>query len=171
MSDLPLPCAASCAIDRARFLRSTAVAALAGLAGMGSLAESAFAASVETIAPTKTQGKVFVYPLPASDGARIDEPNGVIVARVGSVVYALSLICPHRAVTSLEWVADAKQFHCPKHDAHFKADGELIDGRPRRAMDRFAVKRDGAALVVDTTTLLQQDTTPDAWLKASVTVA
>jgi nitrite reductase/ring-hydroxylating ferredoxin subunit len=171
MSDSSVPCAASCAIDRARFLRTTAVAAFAGIAGVGSFAESAFAASVDTIAPTKSQGKVFTYALPAKDGALIDDPNGVIVARVGSTVYALSLICPHRAVTTLEWVADAKQFHCPKHDAHFKSDGELIDGRPRRAMDRFALKRDGGTIVVDTTTLLQQDTTPDAWAKASLTIA
>jgi nitrite reductase/ring-hydroxylating ferredoxin subunit len=170
MSDLPSSCAASCAIDRTRFLRTTAVAALAGIAGVASLAERAFAASVETIAPAKSQGKVFTYAVPAKDGAQIDEPNGVILARVGGTVYAMSLICPHRAVTALEWVGDAKQFYCPKHKAHFKSDGELIDGRPPRAMDRFALKRDGATIAVDTTTLLQQDTTPDAWAKASLAV-
>jgi Rieske Fe-S protein len=80
----------------------------------------------------------------------------------------MSMTCPHRAVTTLEWWPDQHEFHCPKHDAHFAADGELIDGRPDRAMDRFAIRRSGATVVVDTGTTLQQDAQHDAWSRAAV---
>jgi nitrite reductase/ring-hydroxylating ferredoxin subunit len=113
---------------------------------------------------------VLTYSLPAKEGAQIDAGNGVIVARVKSTVYALSITCPHRAVTTLEWIPETKEFHCPKHDAHFQSDGELIDGRPDRAMDRYAVRRAGQSIMVDTAAVLQQDTAHDAWSRAVVTV-
>lgn len=164
------PCAGSCPIGRARFLRSTALTALAGIAGTGLLADPAFAQSVGSIAPTQSRGKVLTYSLPAKEGAQIDAGNGVIVARVKSTVYALSITCPHRAVTTLEWIPETKEFHCPKHDAHFQSDGELIDGRPDRAMDRYAIRRAGQSIMVDTAAVLQQDTAHDAWSRAVVTV-
>src|ERR1700686_1113489 len=157
MSDTKASCAGSCPIDRARFLRSAAVAALAGIGGAALLADPAFAQSVDSVVPTRTQGKVLTYAVPAKEGALIDAGNGVVVARVKKTVYALWITCPHRAVTTLEWMPDAKEFHCPKHDAHFQSAGELIDGRPDRAMDRYAVRRSGKSLVVDTAAILQQD--------------
>ncbi len=163
------PCAGSCPIDRARFLRSTALTALAGIAGAGILADPAFA-QVGSIAPTQSHGNVLTYALPAKEGALIDADRGVIVARVKNTVYALSITCPHRAVTTLEWIPETKEFHCPKHDAHFQPDGELIDGRPDRAMDRYAVRRAGQSIMVDTAAVLQQDTAHDAWSRAAVTV-
>lgn len=159
-----------CPLDRARFLRSTALAALAGIAGSGLFADPAFAQSVGFITPLRSNGKALTYALPARDGASIDAGNGVIVARVKNAVYALSTICPHRAVTTLEWLPDAKEFHCPKHDAHFAADGQLIDGRPDRAMDRYAVRRAGQTVTVDTAAVFQQDIEHDAWSRAVVTV-
>jgi nitrite reductase/ring-hydroxylating ferredoxin subunit len=171
MSFNKAPCAGSCPIDRARFLRSAAVAALAGIGGAALLADPAFAQSVDSVVPTRSQGKVLTYAIPAKEGALIDAGNGVVVARVKNTVYAMSVTCPHRAVTTLEWMPDAREFHCPKHDAHFQSDGELIDGRPDRAMDRYAVRRSGKSLVVDTAAILQQDSEQDAWTHASVTVA
>ena len=165
------PCAGSCPIDRARFLRSTTLAALAGVAGAGLLADPAFAQGVGSTAPTKSQGRVLTYALPAREGALIDAGNGVILARVKNVVYALSIICPHRAVQQLEWLPDSKQFHCPKHNALFRPDGELIDGRPDRAMDRYAVRRAGGSIVVDTGAVFQADTQSDAWSRAVVSSA
>jgi nitrite reductase/ring-hydroxylating ferredoxin subunit len=160
------PCAASCPIDRARFLRSTALAALAGVAGAGLLADPAFAQSVGSIAPTRTQGRLLTYAVPAKEGALIDAGNGLVLARVKNTVYALSVTCPHRAVTTLEWLPDAREFHCPKHDAHFQPDGALIDGRPDRAMDRYALRRAGQSIIVDTAAALQQDTEQAAWNRA-----
>jgi nitrite reductase/ring-hydroxylating ferredoxin subunit len=158
----------NCPIARACFLRSTAFAALAGIAGAAALADPAFAQSIDTVAPARSNGRALTYALPAKDGALIDAGNGVILARANKTVYALSIICPHRATTTLEWLPDAREFHCPKHDAHFQPDGELIDGRPDRAMDRFAVRRAGRSIVVDTATVFQQDTAHDAWSRASV---
>jgi nitrite reductase/ring-hydroxylating ferredoxin subunit len=171
MSFNKAPCAGSCPIDRARFLRSAAVAALAGIGGAALLADPAFAQSVDSVVPTRSQGRVLTYAIPAKEGALIDAGNGVVVARVKNTVYAMSVTCPHRAVTTLEWMPDAREFHCPKHDAHFQSDGELIDGRPDRAMDRYAVHRSGKSIVVDTAAILQQDSEQDAWTHASVTVA
>jgi nitrite reductase/ring-hydroxylating ferredoxin subunit len=171
MSVSKSPCAGSCPIDRARFLRSAAAAALAGIGGAAFLADPAFAQSVDSVVPTRSQGSVHTYAIPAKEGALIDSGNGVVLARVKNTVYALSITCPHRSVTTLEWMPDAREFHCPKHDAHFQSDGELIDGRPDRAMDRYAVRRSGKTIVVDTAAVLQQDTAQDAWSRATVTVA
>ena len=164
------PCAGQCPLDRARFLRSTALAALAGIAGAGLLADPAFAQAIDSIAPTKSQGRVLTYALPAKDGALIDGDNGVIVARIKNAVYAFSISCPHRSLTRLEWLPDSREFRCPKHDAHFQSDGELIEGRPDRGMDRFALRRAGQSIVIDTAAVLQQDTNHDAWSRAVITV-
>jgi nitrite reductase/ring-hydroxylating ferredoxin subunit len=131
------------------------------------LADPAFA-QVDSIAPAQSRGKVLTYALPAKEGASIDAGNGVIIARVRGAIYALSIVCPHRAVTTLEWIPESKEFHCPRHDAHFQPDGELIDGRPDRAMDRFALRRAGRSIVVDTAEVFQQDTAHDAWSRATV---
>jgi nitrite reductase/ring-hydroxylating ferredoxin subunit len=164
-------CSTSCPIDRARFLRTGALAALAGVAGGTLLADPAFAQSVDSIAPIRSHGRLLTYALPTKEGALIDAANGVILARVRNTVYAFSVVCPHRATTTLEWVPEARAFHCPRHDAHFQPDGELIDGRPDRAMDRYAVHRSGPTVAVDTATVFQQDTAHDAWTRAVVTVA
>ncbi|MDB5069407.1 MAG: Rieske [2Fe-2S] iron-sulfur protein [Candidatus Eremiobacteraeota bacterium] len=163
-------CKTTCPIDRARFLRTTALTALAGLGGSALLAEPALAQSVGTTAPAQSRGKVLTYALPAKEGVLIDAGNGVILARVKNTVYALSVICPHRATTTLEWLPDTREFHCPKHDALFQPDGELIDGRPDRAMDRYAVHRAGQSIAVDTAAVFQQDTAHDAWSRALVTI-
>lgn len=165
------PCAGQCPVGRAYFLRSTALAALAGIAGAGLLADPALAQSIETIAPTKSQGRALTYTLPAKDAALIDADNGVIVARLKNAVYAFSISCPHRSLTRLEWLPDSREFRCPKHDAHFQSDGELIDGRPDRAMDRYGLRRAGQSIIVDTAAVFQQDTAHDAWSRAVVAVA
>jgi nitrite reductase/ring-hydroxylating ferredoxin subunit len=163
-------CDGGCPLDRARFLRSSALTALAGLAGTALLAKPALAQSVGSIAPMSSSGKLLTYAVPAKDGALIDARNGVILARVKNAVYAFSVICPHRATTTLEWLPDSREFHCPRHDALFQPDGELIQGRPDRAMDRYAVRRAGKDIAVDTAAIFQQDTAQDAWGHAVVTV-
>ena len=164
------PCAVTCAIARGRFLRSAGLAALASVGGAALLADPALAQSMGSVAPSQSRGRLLTYALPGRDGALIDAANGVILARVKNTVYAMSIACPHRSVTSLEWLPDEKEFHCPKHDAHFQPDGALIDGRPDRGMDRFAVRRAGQTIVVDTASLLQQDASRTAWNDALVTV-
>ncbi|HEY0615212.1 MAG TPA: Rieske (2Fe-2S) protein [Candidatus Elarobacter sp.] len=161
-------CDTPCPIGRARFLRSAALAVMAGLSGPTLLADPALAQSVGSIAPAQTRGKVLTYAIPGKDGALIDAANGIVVARLKNAVYAFSVICPHRATTTLEWLPDAREFHCPKHDALFRPDGELIQGRPDRAMDRYAVRRTGQTIAVDTATVIQQDAAQEAWSRALV---
>ena len=108
------------------------------------------------------------YVIPATDGASIDKDNGVIIARVAAKVYAFSLACPHQN-TALRWDAEDKQFQCPKHKSHYRADGTFIDGRATRDMDRLAVRKDGQALVVDVDTLFQQDLNTAQWTAAFIT--
>jgi nitrite reductase/ring-hydroxylating ferredoxin subunit len=163
-------CAATCAIARGRFLRSAGLAALASIGGAALLTDTALAQSMGSIAPSQSHGRSLTYAIPGRDGALIDAANGVVLARVRNSVYAMSVACPHRSVTSLEWLPDEKEFHCPKHDAHFQPDGALIDGRPDRGMDRYAVRRSGQTIVVDTATLLQQDADRGAWNGAAVSV-
>ena len=164
------PCAVTCALARGRFLRSAGLAALASIGGVALLADPAFAQSMGSIAPSQSRGRLLMYAVPAKEGALIDAANGVILARVKNAVYAMSIACPHRSLTTLEWMPDEREFHCPKHDAHFQPDGELIDGRPDRGMDRFAVRRSGRNVVVDTASLLQQDADRGAWNGAAVNV-
>jgi nitrite reductase/ring-hydroxylating ferredoxin subunit len=162
------PCAATCALARGSFLRSAGLAALASVGGVALFADPAFAQPIGSVAPSQSRGRVFTYAVPSKEGALIDAANGVILARVKNAVYAMSIACPHRAVTALEWMPDEREFHCPKHDAHFQPSGELIDGRPDRGMDRFAVRRSGQTIVVDTASLLQQDADRNAWNGAAV---
>lgn len=109
------------------------------------------------------------YPIPATDGVSIDRDNSVIIARSAGKVYAFSLGCPHQN-TSLRWLADDHQFQCPKHRSRYQADGVYIEGRATRDMDRLALHRDGADIVVDVDTLYQQDLNTAQWNAAFIAV-
>jgi Rieske Fe-S protein len=107
------------------------------------------------------------YAVPAADGVQIDRDNSVIVARAAGKVYAFSLSCPHRN-TALRWNADDHQFQCPKHKSRYQPDGTFIDGRATRNMDRLALRRAGAELIVDIDKLYQEDENPREWAAAFV---
>jgi nitrite reductase/ring-hydroxylating ferredoxin subunit len=109
------------------------------------------------------------YPIPTADGVSIDRDNSVIIARSAGKVYAFSLGCPHQN-TSLRWLADDHQFQCPKHRSRYQADGVYIEGRATRDMDRLALHRDGAEMVVDVDTLYQQDLNTAQWNAAFIAV-
>jgi nitrite reductase/ring-hydroxylating ferredoxin subunit len=109
------------------------------------------------------------YSIPAADGVSIDRDNSVIVARSEGKVYAFSLNCPHQN-TSLRWLADDHQFQCPKHRSRYQADGTYIEGRATRDMDRLAVRRDGAEMVVDVDIFYQQDLNTAQWNAAFIAV-
>jgi nitrite reductase/ring-hydroxylating ferredoxin subunit len=162
---------APAAIERREFLRAGALAlASLGLLGLGS--RGAAAMQIGEVSALKARSgdrhDEKRYPIPTVDGASIDKDNGVIVARVAGKVYAFSLACPHQN-TALRWNADEKEFQCPKHKSHYKADGTFIDGRATRDMDRLAVRKDGQTLVVDVDTLYQQDLNTAQWTAAFVT--
>jgi Rieske Fe-S protein len=91
----------------------------------------------------------------------------VIVARAAGRVYAFALSCPHQN-TALRWNDADHEFQCPKHKSHYRADGTYIEGRATRDMDRLALRREGAVLVVDVDTLYQADLNPKEWAAAVV---
>lgn len=157
--------------DRRQFLR-TVSAAVASLGLLGLLRRDADAASLRAItalAPSaRDRREEKRYPMPTADGVSIDKDNSVIVARANGKVYAFSLACPHQN-TALRWNADDRQFQCPKHHSRYRDDGTFIEGRATRDMDRLAVRRDGATLVVDIDALIQQDEHPTEWAAAYVT--
>ncbi len=156
--------------DRRTFLRA-AGAALGSLGLLGVLPAQMLAAPVRALdALARAAGDARDerrYPIPAADGVSIDRENGVIVARAGGKVYAFSLACPHQN-TALRWNADDQQFQCPKHKSRYRDDGAFIEGRATRSMDRLAVRRDGATLVVDVDALIQQDEHPQQWEAAYI---
>ena len=156
--------------ERRELLRAAA-GALASLGLLGFLPREAGAAPLRVIralaASPHGRRDERRYPMPAADGVSIDKDNGVIVARVTGKVYAFSLACPHQN-TALRWNADDKQFQCPKHKSRYRDDGAFIEGRATRSMDRLAVRREGAALVVEIDTLYQQDEHPKEWEAAFV---
>jgi nitrite reductase/ring-hydroxylating ferredoxin subunit len=162
----------SCPIDpERRELLRVAGAALASLGLLGLLPHAASAAPLRVLralAGAASDGRDEKrYPIPTADGVSIDKENGVIVARAGGKVYAFSLSCPHQN-TALRWNADDKQFQCPKHKSRYREDGEFIEGRATRNMDRLAVRKDGATLVVDVDSLIQQDEHPAEWAAAFI---
>jgi len=163
---------APAAIQRREFLRAGTLAlASLGLLGAGSRAARAMPLIGDaTVLASRSEDRHEEkrYAIPAADGVAIDKDNGVIVARSAGRIYAFSLACPHQN-TALRWEADDKQFTCPKHKSHYKADGTFIEGRATRDMDRLAVRKDGQALVVDVDTLYQQDLNLAQWTAAFIT--
>lgn len=161
--------AATCStFDRRDFLVGALRAGAAALAVVG-LAPSAFAMPTRFVSALGTVGQGKSYPIPASDGVQIDKDNDVILARVGMLVYAFALACPHQN-TALRWDAAENRFQCPKHKSRYRPDGTFIEGRATRSMDRYAVKLVGGAVVVDVDTVFQEDLDKAAWQQAVLTV-
>ena len=159
-------------LERRAFLRIAAGAALASL-GLGVATSEAFALPIGAIGAIHPllgdRAEEKRYPLPAADGVSIDKDNSVIVARAEGKVYAFSLSCPHQN-TALRWNDGDHEFLCPKHKSRYRPDGTFIEGRATRAMDRLAVKKEGATLVVDIDVAFEQDKQAKEWGEAFVTV-
>ncbi len=159
-----------CALgSRRAFLRDTFVA-LAGIAAVLGIPETANAWSALPVGTARAlggHGNLRSYALPVTDGAQIDRENQVILVRWNNAAYAFNLSCPHQN-TALKWDDGDHRFHCPKHHSVYEPDGQFVEGRATRGMDRLGVKRDGNNLVVDLDTLIQQDLNPAAWAAAVV---
>jgi nitrite reductase/ring-hydroxylating ferredoxin subunit len=117
---------------------------------------------------TLVRGSDLTYPIPDADGATIDHDNQVILVRFQGKAYAFNLSCPHQN-TALRWHPEDGQFQCPKHHSRYTPDGVFISGRATRSMDRFAVRRDGANILVDLDRLFRQDQDAADWNTAFVT--
>jgi Rieske Fe-S protein len=160
-------CDACPMLTRRTFLRDAAAtaAALTGLATTPALAGELPSWSE----PLTTTARSKVYPFPDRDGVQIDKSEDVIIARAAGKVFAFNLACPHQN-TAIRWQADKNRFECPKHKSHYTADGTFVDGRATRGLDRFAVTRSGATLVVNLDVVYEEDKQRDAWKAAFVTV-
>jgi nitrite reductase/ring-hydroxylating ferredoxin subunit len=159
-----------CALtDRRSFLVTTARLIAAALAGIGLDSERAAALPVHSVIPLRSGEADSVYPIPATDGVTIDRDNDVIVVRYQGKVFAFSLACPHQN-TALRWLQADNRFQCPKHKSKYAPDGTFLSGRATRSMDRFALRKDGTNIVVDTNRMLQQDKNAKEWEAAWVTV-
>jgi nitrite reductase/ring-hydroxylating ferredoxin subunit len=97
----------------------------------------------------------------------IDSDNDVILARSRGKVYAFSLRCPHKG-TRLDWHEDESRIFCPKHKARFFADGQHASGRTTRNLDRYAIRREGRGVVVDSNSLYREDIDHSQWQSAVI---
>jgi Rieske Fe-S protein len=125
--------------------------------------------TVNLAAALRIVGGEAVYPIPPQDAATIDRDHEVVLVRSQSRVYAFVLWCPHQH-TALRWQDQERRFQCPKHKSTFAPDGTFISGRATRGMDRYALRRQGDTVVVDLSTVFQQDKDPEHWGQAMVQV-
>ncbi len=150
------------ATPRRDFLRDAALLAASVAASLGAAPARAAALALDFTSALQVLGGQAVYPIPAQDGASIDRDHEAILVRFQNAVYTFVLWCPHQH-TALRWQEDDHRFECPKHHSKFQPDGIFIEGRATRAMDRYALHRDGTTVVVDLGTVYQQDQDRAAW--------
>lgn len=140
--------------------------ALAALTALGATASNLHALT-RTYAVGRADGATVRYPVPAADGVTIDSENKVIIARYQGFIYAFGLECPHRG-TNVQWQERQNRFYCPKHKSTFQPGGNFIEGKAERGLDRYAIRREGGEVVVDTGVLIRE---PDAAAHAAAKVA
>jgi Rieske Fe-S protein len=127
------------------------------------------AEGVSDVAASQTDAETASYPVPAKDGVSIDKKEQVILVRYKSKVMAFPLSCPHEN-TALRWKDGDLRFQCPKHDSKYTPEGVFTSGRATRNMDRFALTRDGAKVVVHLNQWFQSDTQATEWAGAVLAV-
>jgi len=144
---------------------------VAGLFAVGAIASPAAALvhAASEIRSTGTNGVMRTYAIPTVDTISVDAGNDVILARWQNRVYAFSLKCPHRG-THLEWITDQRRIFCPKHKARFTPNGTHDGGRGSRDLDRYAITRQGSAVLVDVGTVLRADIDREAWQAAVIAI-
>jgi nitrite reductase/ring-hydroxylating ferredoxin subunit len=151
---------------RREFLRD-ALAATAAVFATLAIPGSASALPLSFTRAIASRGTQHSYTIPSADGVQIDRDNEVILTRWQNAIYAFALSCPHQN-TALRWDAPNSRFQCPKHKSKYEPDGTFISGRATRSMDRFALHREGAAVIVDLDALYQADDNPKEWAAAVV---
>jgi len=114
-------------------------------------------------------GKTLTYPLPAADAVQIDYDAQVILVRSQNQVFAFNLSCPHENA-AVKWLAKDGRFQCTRHDSKYRPDGLYMSGRATRNLDRFAIRRENASVVVDLDRLFPSDKDPAGWAAATISV-
>jgi nitrite reductase/ring-hydroxylating ferredoxin subunit len=154
------------AANRRAFLRDAALA-VAGALALGANASVAFAERVTAVTASLSHGVLRSYALPREGTVSVDVDNDVILSRWEHRIYAFSLRCPHRG-TRLEWIANDRNIFCPKHKARFLANGTHTSGRQTRDLDRYDIRREGEAVVVDVSAVRRADQDAARWRLAVV---
>jgi nitrite reductase/ring-hydroxylating ferredoxin subunit len=155
--------------DRRSFLARTMAAVAAAAVLLPGVVNAETLAGCVVARASKGADGLARYPIPAADGATIDTENEVILVRFDGVCMAFALSCPHqRAMLRLKKGDTA--FLCPKHKSEYQLDGEYIRGRATRSMDRRAIRKEGAELVVDVDSQIRSDTDAAGWAAAVVHV-
>jgi nitrite reductase/ring-hydroxylating ferredoxin subunit len=148
--------------SRRAFLARGTCALIAAIAGAGSGSADLGALPVVMTRATAYLGMERTYLIPDVDSVNIDKENEVIISRFEDRVYAFCLACPHED-TALRWRQRDLRFQCPRHESKYQPDGTFVSGRATRNMDRFAIRRDGENVVVDTGSLYRSDRQKSAW--------
>ena len=156
------------ATTRRDFVRDSAISIAGALATLG-ISSPAAALPVSIIEALARNDDKITYAIPAADSVRIDKDNEVILVRWENAVYAFNLSCPHQR-TALRWNDAAKEFQCPKHKSRYTPGGSFISGRATRGMDRFAIQRQGAHVIVDGDRMFEEDENEAEWKAAFVKV-
>ena len=107
------------------------------------------------------------YPIPTEDGVNIDRQAQVILVRFQNSIFAFALSCPHENA-AVKWLPKDHRFQCSKHDSQYQPNGLHTSGRATRNLDRFAIRRDGASVVVDLLHWFQSDKDPAGWAAAAI---
>jgi Rieske Fe-S protein len=154
--------------NRREFLQSAGCVGMT-LALLGLTAAEARALPVFLIEGAQ-EGAERRYPLPASDSVSIDHAAQLIVARADGQVYVFALSCPHQN-NAVKWLPTEHRFQCTKHDSQYRADGVHTAGRATRNLDRYVIRREGDAIVVDLHRWVQSDKDPAGWQAAAIAVA
>ena len=162
-------CPIAGATTRRDFVRDAAIGVAGVLATLG-IARSAAALPVSMIDAIARNAAGISYAIPKADGVQIDKDNEVILVRWQGSVYAFNLSCPHQR-TTLRWNDSAKEFQCPKHKSKYTPNGSFISGRATRGMDRFAIQRSGANVLVDVDQMFEEDENESQWKAALVKIA
>lgn len=159
----------SLANGRRAFLRDSLLIVAGAVVAIGANPITALALPIETIVGRRRTDQTIKYPVPAADGVQIDKDNQVILVRWQNAAYAFNLSCPHQN-TALRWDDADSRFQCPKHHSKYRPDGEFIEGRATRGMDRFAIQKQDGQLIVDVDKMFKQDEDSAAWTAAVVTL-
>ena len=84
--------------------------------------------------------------------AMFEEPDHD-VANAGGHLLAISQKCPHLGCR-VPFCDSSGRFECPCHGSKFDLGGEWIEGPAPRGMDRYDLRLESGALVVDTSKLV-----------------
>jgi len=109
------------------------------------------------------------YAVPPADSVNIDHEAQAILVRYQGHVFGMFLGCPHEHA-AVRWVEKDHRFQCTKHDSRYQQDGVHISGRSTRNLDRFGIRREGDAVILDFDRIFQSDTDPAGWAAAVIAV-